>query len=195
MKKLFPLFLILCISFSFTACGKKVVDNVRTPNAESTPNENTEVSPLTIPEIKTDNIGEKTEGIVEYSLVTSKKKTTVGESFSVDVFMNTKSETVVSGQVYLMIDENMFDVEAIETKESDFPLWLDKTYLDTVRLTFADQVGVQKTQAKIATLKLKAKKAGNSDITFIAEQTLASKTGGGNVANMKKLQALKIEIK
>ena len=94
-----------------------------------------------------------------------------------------------------MIDENMFDVEAIETKESDFPLWLDKTYLDTVRLTFADQVGVQKTQAKIATLKLKAKKAGSSDITFIAEQTLASKTGGGNVANMKKLQALKIEIK
>lgn len=192
MKKLIPLILTLTTVFTLSACGNKKPITIREPNNQSDPTIQTTPLETKTPETKALVQG---NGLVEYSLMTSQKKISVGESFIVNVLMNTKTETVVSGQVYLSFDQEVFDVEEISTKDSDFSLWLDKTYLDTVRLTFADQAGVKKTEAKVATLKLKAKKAGSSDISFVADQTIASKVEGGNVLNTKKLGNISLNVK
>ncbi len=182
MNKLFPLILTITLSLTLAACGKEA------PRAVNTPTE----TPMTsnVPALESN----AATGVVEYSLISSKKKVAANEEFTVDVLMNTKDETIISGQVYLNIDEKSFDVVDIDIKNSDFSIWLDKTHLDNVRLTFGEGAGIKKTDAKVATLKLKALANGNADVSFDTTQTIASNAEGKNVLNTKQLESITVNV-
>lgn len=223
MKKLFPFFITFSLLFTLSACGTptktSTEEKVRAPESENATNTSPEAVSETAVKTSNEAVKSKTEeeiepkktaeessnttdhklqtttqGTVEYSLVASKKKVAVNESFTVDIFINTKNETVISGQTYIAFDDAMFEVESIDTKDSAFSLWIDKTHLDNVRLTFAEESGVKTVKGKVATLKLKTKQAGSTEISFLNPQTIASNSEGRNMLNMGKLGKITVNV-
>jgi len=111
-------------------------------------------------------------GGVMLSMLKDKSNLTVGEEFTVNVFLDTKKTHVTDADIYLLFPEEL--LQAISIDPGIVGPGTALIHLENL----SDVQGI------IASIKFKALKAGNPSISYTNETVLTDKTQKGQVANL-----------
>ena len=117
-------------------------------------------------------IGGEEQLKAELSLSPSTKTVNVGDSFSVDVLVNTNGQNVVAVAAYLHYDPTKLEVIGIDTSNSIFTMEAEKTFdpsTGKIKITLGKPTpGVNTTRGNVATINFKTlAQASPANVTFV----------------------------